>query len=81
VRNLAEDNAGLALQQEESTGTIHSRTTYPHIALDRGGRFTEGNRCFIRLSYGAVAQEDSALRSTTETGRHAVQKTAAHAAL
>jgi hypothetical protein len=62
VRNLAEDNAGLALQQEEATGSIHSRTTYPHIALDRGGRFTEGNRCSIRLSYGATRRENTVER-------------------
>ena len=39
--------------------TTDSRTTTSQITLDRGGRFTEGNRCSIRLSYGA-------------TGRHTV---------
>src|SRR5512132_2274821 len=35
-----------------------------------------GNRCSIRLSYGAVAQEGSELHSRTESSRHAVHQTA-----
>src|SRR5258705_1087208 len=35
-----------------------------------------GNRCSIRLSYGAKRQEDSAVLSTTELSEHAVDQTA-----
>jgi hypothetical protein len=37
--------------------------------------FQLGNRCSIRLSYGAVAQEDSAQRSGCKSTRHAVHWT------
>jgi hypothetical protein len=64
VRNLAEDNVGRALL-EEATEKIPSRTK-SNIALDRWRRFTEGNRCSILLSYGALAQEASMGYSTAE---------------
>jgi hypothetical protein len=35
-----------------------------------------GNRCSIRLSYGATGQQDSALRSAGKSSEHAVHQTA-----
>jgi hypothetical protein len=44
-------------------------------------RFRLGNRCSFRLSYGAVRQQDSALRSAGKSRAHAVHQTAARGAL
>jgi len=52
LRNLAEDDDHLPCEQERHATT---QPTYRLTdELDGGGRFTEGNRCSIRLCYGAT---------------------------